>query len=151
MDNASEGSAKPAAPGETGAAAPGIVRVRLLGGLAVEVRGQPVPLPRHAQGPALLAWLALHPGEHPRADLAARFWPGLAPSNARRGLREAVWSLRRSLGPLEGAVRDGRDSVGLRCETDVARGGGDGVLLDGAGLDDHDWVLSARAEHARRA
>ena len=36
-------------------------------------------------------------------------------------LREAVWSVRRSLGPLEGAVLDGRDTVGLRCETDARR------------------------------
>jgi DNA-binding SARP family transcriptional activator len=147
------------------AAPRGAVCVRLLGGLVAEVRGVAVPLPAHPQGPALLAWLALHPGEHPRGPLAALLWPGLAASNARRGLREAVWSVRRSLGPLEGAVLDGRDTVGLRCDTDLAAferalAAGDaaralalcrGELLAGAGLDAHDWVLAARAEHGRRA
>ena len=158
MDSTSEESARAASD----AAA---VRVRLLGGLVAEVRGKAVPLPAHPQGPALLAWLALHPGEHPRGPLAALLWPGLEPSNARRGLREAVWSVRRSLGPLEGAVLDGRDTVGLRCDTDLAAferalAAGEparalalcrGELLAGAGLDAHDWVLTARAEHGRRA
>ena len=116
MDSTSEESARTGSV----AADAGAVRVRLLDGLVAEVRGVAVPLPAHPQGPALLAWLALHPGEHPRGPLAALLWPGLAPSNARRGLREAVWSVRRSLGPLEGAVLDGRDTVGLRCETDLA-------------------------------
>jgi len=165
MENTSEESATPgpAGPDATGDGRD-VVRVRLLGDLAVEVRGTPVPLPAHAQGPALLAWLALHPGEHPRGPLAALLWPQLVASNARRRLRETVWSVRRSLGPLEGAVLDGRDTVGLRCETDVADvaralDAGEparalalcrGALLAGAGLDAHDWVLGARAEHERR-
>jgi len=120
MDNANEESANRAAPGETQGAAPDVVHVRLLGGLLAEVRGAPVALPGHEQGPALLAWLALHPGEHPRGDIAALLWPQLAPSNARRELRLAAWSVRRSLGPLETAVLDGRDTLGLRCETDLA-------------------------------
>ena len=164
MSSASEQSPQPA-PGATNpAGAADIVRVRLLGDLVAEVRGTPVPLPGHPQGPALLAWLALHPGEHPRGPLAALLWPQLPPSNARRGLREALWSVRRSFGPLEGAVLDGRDTVGLRCETDLAAFGraldaGEaaralalcrGPLLAGAGLDVHAWVLTARAEHERR-
>jgi DNA-binding SARP family transcriptional activator len=160
MKNASEGSGAPGNPGPVA----DIVRVRLLGGLCAEVRGEPVPLPGHPQGPALLAWLALHPGEHRRGPLAALLWPELAPSNARRALREAVWSLRRSLGPLEGAVLDGRDAVGLRCETDLAAfeaaldageprpapAPGGGGLLAEAGLDAYEWVLIARAAHERR-
>lgn len=160
MKNASEESG---APGNGGRVAD-VVRVRLLGGLCAEVRGAPVALPGHPQGPALLAWLALHPGEHPRGPLAAVLWPQLAPSNARRALREAVWSVRRSLGPLEGEVLDGRDTVGLRCETDLAAfeaaldageprsalALGRGALLAGAGLDAYEWVLTARAEHERR-
>jgi DNA-binding SARP family transcriptional activator len=160
MENASEESG---AAGNLGHM-DGIVRVRLLGGLCAEVRGAPVALPGHPQGPALLAWLALHPGEHPRGPLAALLWPQLAPSNARRALREAVWSVRRSFGPLEGAVLDRRDTVELRCETDLAAferalDAGEqaqalalcgGALLAGAGLDAHEWVLTARAEHERR-
>lgn len=141
-----------------------IVRVRMLGDLVIEVRGTRARLPNHPEGPALLAWLALHPGEHSRGALAALLWPGLAASNARRGLREAAWALRRSLGPLEHAVLDGRETIGLRCETDVAAfaralDAGDpaqalalcrGALLAGAGLDGHDWVGAARTEHEQR-
>lgn len=165
MENPREESPPPGLREPEASAARDVVRVRLLGNLVAEVRGAPVPLPAHPQGPALLAWLALHPGEHPRGPLAALLWPQLVPSNARRRLREAAWSVRRSLGPLEGAVLDARDTVGLRCETDLAAferalDAGDGAralalcrgeLLAGAGLDAHGWVLSARAEHRRRA
>lgn len=164
MENTSEESEPPAPAGAGSSGAGDVVRIRLLGGLVAEVRGAAVALPSHPQGPALLAWLALHPGEHPRGPLAALLWPQLAPSNARRRLREAIWSVRRSFGPLEGALLDGRDTVGLRCETDLAAvaaalDAGDpacalalcrGPLLAGAGLEDHEWVLTARAEHERR-
>lgn len=134
----------------------------LLGGLRTTARGRVLPEPDHPQGPALLAWLALHPGEHPRGPLAALLWPQLPPANARAALRSAAWSLRRMLGPDERDVLDGRETIGLRCTTDLrqferlAAVGEpeaalrlcDGALLDG--LDEHEWVLAARAEHGRR-
>ena len=139
-----------------------VVTVRLLGELEVRAGGRPLPPPAHPQGAALLAWLALHPGEHDRGPLAALLWPELAPSGARTALRSAVWALRRALGPHEGQVLDGRATIGLRCETDTAAfearvAAGEtaaalalcrGPLLDG--LDGYDWVLTARAEHAAR-
>lgn len=137
-----------------------VVTVRLLGELSAQAGGRPVPPPAHPQGRALLAWLALHPGEHDRGPLAALLWPELAQTGARAALRSAVWSLRRALGPHEAQVLDGRTTVGLRCATDlqafdafVAAGATAdalalcrGSLL--SGLDEHDWVLAARAEHA---
>ena len=139
-----------------------VVTVSLLGELAAQAGGRPVPPPAHPQGPALLAWLALHPGEHDRGPLATLLWPDLPRANARAALRSAVWALRRALGPHETEVLDGRTTVGLRCATDlqafesfVAAGATAealalcrGPLL--SGLDEHDWVLKARAEHAAR-
>jgi hypothetical protein len=139
-----------------------VITVRLLGELAATGADRPLPPPAHPQGPALLAWLALHPGEHDRGPIAALLWPGLGPSGARGRLRSAVWALRRALGPYEGEVLDGRTTIGLRCTTDlqafdahVAAGQTAaalalcrGPLL--AGFDEHEWALAARAEHAAR-
>ena len=140
-----------------------MLEVRLLGELEAEARGRVLPPPAHPQGRALLAWLALHPGDNPRAALAALLWPGLPPANGRAALRSAAWALRRMLGPDEGLVLDGRETLGLRCSTDVQQferlaDAGDpaaalalcrGELL--AGFEPSDpWVLAARAEHAAR-
>ena len=129
-----------------------VLRVRLLGDIAAERDGEPVPL----SGPhrRLLAFLALHPGPHERDALAARLWPDLP--TARANLRTAVWGLRRVLGA--DAVEATRTSVALtRVVTDVDEVGptitrGDLSPLDATpcvGLDD-DWVAVARAEHVRR-
>ena len=138
-----------------------MLEVRLLGRLEAQARGRMLPLPAEPRAPALLAWLALHPGEHPRGPLAALLWPDLPPANARAGLRRAAWALRRMLGPDERLVLEGRDTLALRCTTDVqefARLASAGqpaaalALCRGAlleGLEDHDWVLEAREEHAR--
>jgi DNA-binding SARP family transcriptional activator len=139
-----------------------VVSVRLLGELEVYAGPRALPAPAHPQGPALLGWLALHPGEHDRGPLAALLWPDLAASGARAELRGAAWALRRALAPHDAAVLDGRTTIGLRCATDLRRfeahrAAGDeaaalalcrGPLL--AGLDGHDWVLVARRAHAAR-
>ena len=41
-----------------------MLRVRLLGELQAEVDGGAVAMPASRRAWALLAWLALHPGEH---------------------------------------------------------------------------------------
>jgi len=138
-----------------------VLEVTLLGELQARARGRVLPAPAHPRGRELLAWLALHPGEHPRGPLAALLWPGVPPANARASLRSAAWALRRMLGPDERDVLEGRDTLGLRCRSDVQEfarlvaAGEDaaalalcrGALLEG--LEDHDWVVAARAEHAR--
>jgi DNA-binding SARP family transcriptional activator/tetratricopeptide (TPR) repeat protein len=139
-----------------------MLRVQLLGELEAQVDGRAVEPPASRRAWSLLAWLALHPGEHPRGALAARFWPDVLDTSARASLRSAAWSLRRALGPAgDEALSAGRDRIGLRCETDVAefdalRAAGRleeavalcrGPLL--ADLDE-DWVLEARDEHRAR-
>jgi DNA-binding SARP family transcriptional activator/tetratricopeptide (TPR) repeat protein len=139
-----------------------VLRVRLLGELEVEVDTRLVPAPPSRRAWALLGWLALHPGDHPRGTVAARFWPDVLDTSARASLRSAMWSARRLLGrdAAELLVAT-RDRIGLRCATDLedfdARlAAGEleaavalcrGPLL--ADFDD-DWVLEARDRHAER-
>ena len=97
------------------------VSVRLLGGLEVdaEVSGVDVPAGRPAR--LVLGWLAAFPGEHPRAEVAARLWPDVLDSSARASLRTALSELRGALGPAAVYVRATRESVAL---------GGDGLWVD---------------------
>lgn len=140
-----------------------VLTVRLLGAIEARARGLVLPPPAHPQGPALLGWLALHPGEHERGQVAALLWPGLPRANARTSLRSAAWALRRMLGPDERLVINDRYTLGLRCRTDVqeferlaAAGEREaalalcrGELLADLGHD-YGWVLAARAEHSER-
>jgi DNA-binding SARP family transcriptional activator len=134
-----------------------MMRVRLVGEIAVEVDGLAPHLPA-GRPLSLLGWLALNPGLHPRAAIAGRFWPDVLDDSARASLRSALWALRRSLGSA--ALVANRDRVGLaegtwvdvleaerlraegRCEEALALY--EGLLL--AGLDD-EWVLEARDAH----
>ena len=137
----------------------GVLRVSLQGGVDLNVDGARVPPPASRRARSLLAWLALHPGEHPRSEVAARFWPDVLESSARTSLRGALLELRRALGPAEGCLHTGRTTVGFAhgdgvwvdaLEVDrLAREGqldealalAEGELL--AGVDD-DWVYDAR-------
>jgi DNA-binding SARP family transcriptional activator/tetratricopeptide (TPR) repeat protein len=143
-----------------------MLRIRVLGELLVEVSGRPVELTGSWRGRSLLAWLALHPGSHPRSDLAPRFWPDVLDSSARASLRNALWAIRRSLGDQAGeAVAATRERVGLAgppkvwvdaaaFEEHLAAGRLDealalcrGELL--AGLDE-EWIYEHRDAHRRR-
>src|SRR3954465_3791967 len=105
-----------------------MLRVRVLGELQADVDGVAVvpPARRRARGPpagrgawSLLAWLAVHPGEHARGAVAARFWPDVLDSSARASLRSALWELRRALG-TDDALVAGRERIALECATDLA-------------------------------
>src|SRR3954447_7851480 len=98
-----------------------MVRVRLLGELSVQAGGREVQPPASRRAWSLLAWLALHPGEHPRSAVAAVFWPDVLDASARASLRSATWALRQALRPAgQVALTGGRDRLGMRCETDLA-------------------------------
>jgi DNA-binding SARP family transcriptional activator len=141
-----------------------VLRIRLLGELEVSDGGTSLLPPASRRAWALLGWLALHPGAHPRGELAARFWPDVLDSSARASLRSAVWALRRALGSEAEALDATRDRVGLcaaAVDVDLARFR---ALVDAGRLEDavalhagpllhgvdEDWALDARDEHARR-
>src|SRR5436190_18355468 len=88
-----------------------MLRVRVLGGLALEAGGHPLALPASRPARELLAWLALHPGPHPRLELAMRFWPDVLETSARASLRTTLHELRRAVGD-EPLVVD-HETVGL--------------------------------------
>jgi predicted ATPase/DNA-binding SARP family transcriptional activator len=69
----------------------------LCGSFILERAGQPVRLTTR-KAESLLAYLALHPGEHSRETLAAAFWGESPDEDARRSLRVALTSLRKLLG-----------------------------------------------------
>ncbi|HEY2602222.1 MAG TPA: AAA family ATPase [Thermoleophilaceae bacterium] len=138
-----------------------MLRIRLLGELAVEADGKRLSPPESRRAWTLLAWLALHPGPHSRGELAARFWPDVLDSSARASLRSAVWALRRALLPAGagGHLVGTRDTIALEdvwcdaVEFERLRSQGEleqALALCGAGelltgLED-EWALAARDE-----
>src|SRR5262245_54945731 len=74
----------------------GLIRLAVLGTPEVFRDGSRLTFAlRKAQ--ALLLYLAVEGGMHPRSKLAAFLWPDSAPSDARTGLRNAIALLRRLL------------------------------------------------------
>src|SRR5919108_887516 len=141
-----------------------MLRVLVLGELVVELDGTPLPLPAGRPGRALLGYLALRPGRHARAALAARFWPDVLDESARASLRGALADVRRALGPAAaGHLVATREQAGLvdlwtdAAEADALAAAGDheaaaalwrGELL--AGLEAGDWLATARDEARAR-
>jgi len=138
-----------------------MLRLRVLGSMELEIDGHDVPVPEGRPARALLAWLALHPGTHLRAAVAAALWPNVLDASARASLRTALSAVRRPVG--EAALTATRDRVGLADdvwvdvrEFDMLLDAGEpeaalslarGELLPE--LDD-DWVLRARDRHRDR-
>ena len=134
-----------------------MLRIRLAGELRLDLDDRPLEPIASGRARSLLAWLAYHPGLHPRGRVAAVFWPDGLDSSARASLRTTLAVIRRSL-PAEaaGALVAGREHVGLEdAWVDVresvrleAAGDHDGALaLLGADLLtdlDDEWVLLAR-------
>jgi DNA-binding SARP family transcriptional activator/tetratricopeptide (TPR) repeat protein len=141
-----------------------MLEIRMIGELRVRTAGQTAELPASRRARSLLAWLAAHPGRHPRSRLAGLFWPEVLDASARASLRSAIWALRSAVGPDLGSyLAADRDTVTLagddlrvdlrevrrliaRGEPEAALALCDGELLQE--LDD-DWVIDARAEFDR--
>ncbi|GAA4360942.1 ATP-binding protein [Angustibacter luteus] len=136
-----------------------MLRVWLVGRVAVELDGAALDLPTSERARALVGWLALHPGAHPRSQVAAQLWPDVPEASARASLRTAVWALRRSWGEVTDDVVEGsRTTIGLRRPglwvdaldgLDDESGLTSGEWLSGEllpGVDD-EWARTARDEH----
>ena len=141
-----------------------MLEVRLADEFQLNADGAELALPSSRRARAVLAFLALNPGAHPRGRLAARFWPDVLDESARASLRVALTELRQALGSAAGHLVATRDTVALEgpgLSVDVrafqqALAEGDPVralsacrapILDGF---DEDWALEARDEHAHR-
>src|SRR5262249_54818965 len=125
-----------------GALAMARIFLTLLGGFETRLGSEPLSVStRKAQ--ALLAYLALHPGQsHPREKLATLLWGNSGDVQARDSLRHALVHLRRALeggGPHPGLVTSGH-AVSLTpdaVEVDVdafERARAAGALEDAAAL-----------------
>jgi class 3 adenylate cyclase/tetratricopeptide (TPR) repeat protein len=143
-----------------------MLRVRVLGELALELDGKPLEPPASRRARSLLGLLAVDRRTHSRSQLAARFWPDVLDESARTSLRSALSSLRKAVGPdIDRYLIAGRENVALaggdlvwvdlsKFEALVADGSVEealalcrGELL--AGLDD-DWIYERRDEHRDR-
>ena len=78
------------------------VNLALLGGLRLQTdSGEPVPLLTKKAG-ALLAYLALHPGQaHARPKLATLLWGDRSEVQARESLRQALSLMRKALSHVD--------------------------------------------------
>ena len=91
-----------------------MLRIRLIGEMALEIDGTAASPPASRRARSLLAWLALHPGPHARAEVAAHFWPDVLDSSARTNLRSALLTLRNELGPAGARhLAASRDAIGI--------------------------------------
>jgi DNA-binding SARP family transcriptional activator len=140
-----------------------VLRVKVLGQLALEVDGTDLELPSSWRARSLLALLALDRRVHPRSQLAGRFWPDVLEESARTSLRSALSALRKALGPDAGRyLKTGHDGVALAGPDEVWTDIGEfeRLVSDGqaqaalelargellADLDD-DWVHERRERH----
>src|SRR5262245_40297806 len=101
-----------------------VLRLNLLGGFEARLDpGAPLVF-RTQKAQALLAYLAVPPGQaHRRDKLAALLWGAMRDEQARTSLRQALYDLRKNLGPGAAALRTEGEAVSLdpgAVEIDVA-------------------------------
>src|SRR5829696_3991477 len=105
-----------------GKAAVGKLELMLLGPPDVRLDGQVLTL-RTKKALALLVFLAVERGPHPREELAELLWPKSGRSKGRTALRSALADLRRELGETEdfraARLLVERDSLSFNATTDT--------------------------------
>ncbi|MGH2524005.1 MAG: AAA family ATPase, partial [Anaerolineales bacterium] len=92
------------------------LNLRLLGSPRVEHDGQPIEVDTR-KAIALLAYLALSAEAHPRAALAALFWPDVDEARAHAALRRTLSALNKALGGQHLLIE--REALGLEHGPDV--------------------------------
>jgi DNA-binding SARP family transcriptional activator len=126
-----------------------VLRLWLCGRIAADLDGDPLVMPSGDRARALIGWLAVHPGQHPRTLISAQLWPDVPQESARASLRTAVWSLRQSLGPVtEQVLEASRTTLGWRRGLVWVDALADPLEHDGEllpGVDDG-WARAARDE-----
>src|SRR5260370_6896348 len=89
------------------------LRLSLLGAAEAALDGRPIVF-RTKKALALLAYLALDPGPHPRERLADLLWPQSDVADARASLRTALNYVRQGLGPpADPVILAPRESLGV--------------------------------------
>lgn len=130
-----------------------MLRLRLLDALTAEIGGRPVTMPSSERARALIGWMALHPGCHPRSTVAARLWPDASLDGARASLRTSLWAIRQAWGPAADVIVASRLEVGIPAGRmwvdvrDAAAASGDGELLPGV---EDEWADEAREAYRDR-
>ncbi|MGD2050633.1 MAG: BTAD domain-containing putative transcriptional regulator, partial [Chloroflexota bacterium] len=71
-----------------------LLKLELLGGLALEQVGSPMPEVKSQKGLALLCYLAVSQKQQTRSFLAGLFWPDMPESQARMNLRQVLQRLK---------------------------------------------------------
>ena len=74
------------------------LQITLLGSFTVSRNHQEESAFESNKVRALLIYLAVEQGQHPRGKLATLLWPDYEESNARTNLRQVLYQLRRSIG-----------------------------------------------------
>lgn len=110
------------------------LRILLLGVPRLEVDGVPCHLTLR-KSVALLAYLALNPGEHSREYLGTLLWPEVPAARALHYVRNALWQLNRT--PLAHFIAADRQVIGLRVDSAETR-----PMNPGVG--DHSLTIDAR-------
>ncbi|RME84607.1 MAG: hypothetical protein D6775_05060 [Caldilineae bacterium] len=93
------------------------LRVTLLGGLSIELDGQPLGSFRSRTAEALFVYLLLHKRSFSRRQLAEFFWEGRDEKQAAANLRTVLSMLNKQLG---GFMKIGRQTVGIDTNQAIA-------------------------------
>ena len=92
------------------------IRIYTLGRLAIERNGQILENFLSSKTALLFVYLAMHPGEHPRENLASLLWSETNDEQSLKNLRTVLSSLRQQ---LDDVLDVSRQSLGIRSDVTV--------------------------------